>query len=77
MGIGKRAGFNVVHPGLPRGKSNLLSSLVEVAFMYASGDCCTGLVLGCDILLLPAQRHEEAAGGEALPQLVPQLQRRL
>lgn len=62
-GVGGEAGFTVVHPGLPKGGSDLSSSQAEVTFMSASGDCWTGLFLGCDILfLLPVPRCEEAAG---------------
>lgn len=39
QGVGIETGFTTVHPGLPRGGSNLSTSKAGAAFMYASGGC--------------------------------------
>lgn len=55
-----------IHPGVSRATKKWeqpLLSLEKAAPLSVSGDCGTGLVLGCGILsVVPVQRCEEAAG---------------
>lgn len=39
QGVGRETTFTTVHPGLPRGGSNLSTSKAGAAFMYAAGGC--------------------------------------